>query len=286
MPPKTAPASKKRPLQSGDPNVPSPAPQAKKAKTGANAASAGSSTVPATQVIPDYPLRIPKGPSGECFLPQLLPGKCHKIMDKIPIPMSWILGLDANPKNDITLGDRMWWEEHGEWIEANQKALKLTPTDMKRRMATMTQTVAPKPDEGKGDWDFICYRVPDFGRPEDEDEDEDEDDDEDNEDATEAGAGAAQDGDAQDSSKPNKPRMMSLASLYPEHKWIVSCLGKDRAQWWIQEALKRDQDSFELHFYSNYSVYGKHEVVDNVASTLVLISGTCPAANPVLVPTI
>lgn len=37
----------------------------------------------------------------------------------------------------MTLGSRKWWEDHGAWLEANKKALKLPEAKWKMREEAM-----------------------------------------------------------------------------------------------------------------------------------------------------
>lgn len=103
----------------------------------------------------------------------------------------------------------------------------------------MQQDIPPSAEEGNTDWDFICFEVPLFELADDEDETNQE---------------------AEDAP------VDKLASLYPDHPWIVSALGRDRANWWLQEAEKRDQGAFRLYFYKWFNAYGKHEVLEKLVS--------------------
>ncbi|CAG7559875.1 unnamed protein product [Fusarium equiseti] len=38
----------------------------------------------------------------------------------------------------------------------------------------------------------------------------------------------------------------------------------DRLTWWQIEALKRDQDDFDLHIYKDFTAYGMHELMENI----------------------
>ena len=68
----------------------------------------------------------------------------------------------------------------------------------------MQQDVPPNA-EGIADWDFICFEVPPFEL----------DDDDDNDETTQKADGAP---------------VGKLASLHPDHPWIVSALGRSLAK--------------------------------------------------------
>ncbi|EFX05580.1 hypothetical protein CMQ_3649 [Grosmannia clavigera kw1407] len=55
-----------------------------------------------------------------------------------------------------------------------------------------------------------------------------------------------------------------LASLYPDHPCVSSVRGLDISRFWILETLKRDQDSFQMHVYNDFSLYGQLEVLQNI----------------------
>jgi hypothetical protein len=42
--------------------------------------------------------------------------------------------------------------------------------------------------------------------------------------------------------------------------------GIDRCDWWQQEALKRNQDEFDMHIYNDFTGYGMHELMENIVS--------------------
>lgn len=153
----------------------------------------------------------------------------------MPIPFSWIGGVDASPGREMTTGDREWWESHGPWLEKNKKAMKLKDADWKLRDEVMAKEVPRKEDEGYEVFDFICMRKP-RGPWEDP--------------------------------EPEPPAGMNpvgkLASCFPDHKWVVSLLGQDRSQWWMLEGMKRDPDEFGMHIYKHYGNYGKFEVMENI----------------------
>lgn len=182
---------------------------------------------------------ISRGPNGEAFIPHIIPKEYADAMKKLPIPFSWIAGIDATPGREMTTGDREWWETHGAWLEKNKKALKLKDADWKLRDEALAKEVPRKEDEGYEDFDFVCIRKP---RNPWEDEEEE----------PEAG----------------KNPVGKLASLHPDHKWVFSMLGQDRSQWWILEAMKRDPDEFGMHIYKHFGNYGKFEVMENIVRRL------------------
>ncbi|KAF7548739.1 hypothetical protein G7Z17_g6860 [Cylindrodendrum hubeiense] len=251
MPPKTRNAKgSKRPIADvGDENQPA----AKKSNVGrepttSEDASGSSSAVPTTNAP-----RISRGPNGEAFIPHIIPRECVDTIKKIGVPFSWISYVDATPGREMTLGDRVWWETHGPWLEKNKTALKLKAADWKKKDETMSKDVPRKEDEGNEDFDFICYPLP---RDSEDDEDEEEDEEEEENDE----AGGNKDAGSKDKNNP----VGKLASLHPDHPWVFSMLGQDRSRWWILEAMKRDQDEFGMHIYNDFSSYGKLEVLENI----------------------
>ncbi|KAF5000513.1 hypothetical protein FGRMN_1680 [Fusarium graminum] len=137
--------------------------------------------------------------------------------------------------------DRKWWEDYGPWLEANKKALKLTASKWKMRDEAMKQDNTVPDDEGADDWDF--------------DEDDEDGDDEGDEDEDKEDEGA-------DKNREKKP-YDKLASLHPDWPWSFTMRGIDRFTWLQLEALKRDQDDFDLHIYNDFTGYGMHEVMEN-----------------------
>jgi len=285
MPPKSS--TKKRVLAEVEPNKPLAAPPAKrqsraKPKPSPTAAKQNSSAMesPAASnagTAPKDPLaassstannadkRIRTGPNGERFLPTILPQECLKAMQagKIPLPADWLQCIDADPSRDMTLGSRTWWEEHGDWLEENRKCLGLTKKHWEKKDTAMAmEKEKAKPDEGNDDFDWICRSRPghDIAAERRGDVDSDSEDvDDDGEDA----------GDVVSESdpKPKTPKLdYKLASLHPDHIWICTMRGIDRANWWMQETYKRDQDSCCVHIYNNWSCYGVTEVMQNLVS--------------------
>lgn len=107
-------------------------------------------------------------------------------------------------------------------------------------------------DEGFRDWDIICYPIPNSENGEDHDQD--------------AGAEPASSHESSEkgTAKSEADVVRKLASFHPNHKWIGSVRGYDRARWWMQEMLKRDQDEFSTYMYDDFSAYGKLEVLENM----------------------
>lgn len=94
----------------------------------------------------------------------------------------------------------------------------------------------------------------------DEEEDEDEDEDEGDSDGGEKDADKEGDKEGQKDKKPYD----KLASLHPDWPWYFTMLGVDRFTWWQIEALKRNQDDFDLHVYNDFTGYGMHELMENI----------------------
>ena len=107
----------------------------------------------------------------------------------------------------------------------------------------MQQDFPPNADEGIADWDFICFEVPPFELNDDDDDDDDE-----------------------TTQKADEAPVGKLASLHPDHPWIVSARGWSLANRWLQEAMNREQGAFGLYFYKWFDSYGKHEVLENIVS--------------------
>lgn len=278
MPPKSTRARNKRPLEEGDDN----------------ARQSRSKTTKTTETSGDQPAeddgegaqsqqrprtrRIARGPKGEIFLPEIMPRECADVIKDIPMPGGWVRAIDATPDRCMTLNSRQWWEEYGTWLEQHKKKLKLSAADWKKKDAALKKDPEPVPDdEGNDDWDFICCSKPNMesrreeyeGEEDSEDEEEDEDDEEG--DDEEDGDGEANDkGKGKDKGQgkkdANKKPIDKFASLHPEWPWVFTVLGRDRFRWWVQEATKRDQDSFGLHYYNDYTWYGALEVVESIVS--------------------
>ncbi|KAF5565734.1 hypothetical protein FPHYL_4135 [Fusarium phyllophilum] len=210
---------------------------------------------------------IPRGPKGEAMMPQIMPRECaeSKAIEAIPMPSRWIAAIDATPGREMTLGSRKWWDDHGPWLDAHKKALKLSAANWKMRDEAMKQDDTVPDDEGADDWDFICMPIPRIERgSDDEDEDdEDEEDDEEDEGEGEAGNDAEKDKDKKPYDK--------LASLHPEWPWFFTMRGVDRHTWWEQECLKRSPDDFDLYIYNDFGGYGALEVLENIIAQFNLV---------------
>ncbi|RSL95379.1 hypothetical protein CEP52_012067 [Fusarium oligoseptatum] len=273
MPPKTTRAKNKRPLEEGDDNArQSRTKTAKTTETSANDNGEGAQTQQPSRVR-----RIARGPKGEIFLPEIMPQECAKVIKDIPMPGGWVRGIDATPDRSMTLNSREWWEEFGPWLEQHKKKLKLSAADWKKKDAALKKDpeIVPE-DEGNDDWDFICCSKPNVesrrdeyeGEEESEDSEDDEED-EDEEEDTEEGGNDNGKGKAKDKGKKQREKkpIDKLASLHPKWPWVFTVLGRDRLRWWIQEATKRDQDNFGLHYYNDFTWYGALEVVETAIST-------------------
>ncbi|RSL44363.1 hypothetical protein CEP54_014712 [Fusarium duplospermum] len=281
MPPKTTRAKNKRPLEEGDDNArQSRSKTAKTTETSGEQPSNDNGEGAQTQQ-PSRVRRIARGPKGEIFLPEIMPQECAKVIKDIPIPGGWVRGIDATPDRSMTLNSREWWEEFGPWLEPHKKKLKLSAADWKKKDAALKKDPELVPeDEGNDDWDFICCFKPNLesrqdeyeGDEEDGEDDEDDGEDEEDEEDEEEEDGGEGNGNGKGKEKekgkkqPEKKPIDKLASLHPEWPWVFTVLGRDRLRWWIQEATKRDQDSFGLHYYNDFTWYGALEVVENAIS--------------------
>ena len=61
---------------------------------------------------------------------------------------------------------------------------------------------------------------------------------------------------------------MKPADHHPNHKWIVSKKGFELLQEWNVQQAKRDQDSFDMYIFSDFSGYGTCEVIENMVKSL------------------
>lgn len=273
MPPKSTKAGQKR--ARGKSAASESGPPAKKPATAREAEVTGAQASTSNAASPIR--RIPKGPNGETLMPQIMPVECHEIITKIPMPGSWVRGIDATPGREVSLGSRPWWDVHGPWLEANKTKLKLSAANWKMRETAQDHDPLEE-DEGNDDWDFVCVARPRAERirdeddeEDDEDEDDEDDDDEEGEDESECDDEDEDNGNYEQKKAAAKAKMFKklgpvgkLASLHPEHVWAFSMLGQDRGEWWAQETLKRDQDSFDMHIYNDFTWYGQLEVMENI----------------------
>ncbi|KAF4962590.1 hypothetical protein FSARC_9368 [Fusarium sarcochroum] len=194
-------------------------------------------------------------------MPQYMPRECAeaKVIKNLPMPSRWVVAIDAIPDRAMTLGSRKWWEDHGPWLEAHKKQLKLSAANWKMKDEAMKQDGTVPDDEGNDDWDFTCRPVSNADRPRNDEDDEDEEDEEEEEEEGESGDEEG-DKDKENDKKPYE----KLASLHPEWPWFFTMRGQDRFTWWEQEALKRDQDDFKMHIYNDFTAYGMHELLENI----------------------
>ncbi|KAI5460083.1 hypothetical protein BGZ63DRAFT_426032 [Mariannaea sp. PMI_226] len=277
MPPNASAPRSKRSLSkvgSTDDTEPSAAKSKKVAPDDEAAAAAESGDNEADwEDVPGY--RVTLGPNGEILIPSILPEECAKSIPKIPIPGSWIRGLDGTPGRVMTLASRRWWETNSPWLIANRTKLGIKPSDWAKRGEAMLKEVELKEDEGKNDWDFICLPKHEDRDGDDDDEDDDDDDDDEDEEADgedddenegeAANRNSKRKGKGKDKKRPDEASPVGkLASLHPGYPYIASMRAHDRYQWWLLEVLKRDQDDFSLHIYNDFSLYGQLEVLENI----------------------
>ncbi|PTB61879.1 hypothetical protein BBK36DRAFT_1130852 [Trichoderma citrinoviride] len=257
---RAAPASKKtaaKPTETAEPAVTAgPAPPAE--------SPSGNSRIPNTR-------RVPVGPNGEFFIPQVFPQESIKALDKMVLSKRWS-SIDGDPDHGFTLMNRRWWELNGPWLEANKKSIGLTAKHWKMREEAFAKGEPRADDEGDAPDDFVCIHPPaleardseeDEYDDDDEDEDEDEEDDEDDDDEQKEGAKARKEKAREEHAAMHKV-VGKLASLHPEHKWVSTMRGNERHKWWISELLKRDQDDFAMHVYNDFTWYGTIEVLENL----------------------
>ena len=271
MPPKTAKAapkatpkaaSKKRALADTDANAAPSAPAPKKSKASSSSKDSSKEQPPAD-----------KG-KGKSITPQrIMPAEAAPSLHKMLIPPFWIMAIDATPDRDATLGNREWWAAHDLWLQANKKALKMKVAAWKRREVELAKPWEPKPDEGNDDWDFVCLHAH-RGSHEEDSEPEDEYGDEESEDGdTQAKDNSAKDKDdgAKDKRKEhdehNHGPVGKLASLHPDHVPVATMRGRDHADWWLLETLKRDPDEFSMHVYNDFAYYGAMEVLEKIVGS-------------------
>ncbi|RBR26898.1 uncharacterized protein FIESC28_00324 [Fusarium coffeatum] len=207
--------------------------------------------------------RIPKGPKGESMMPQFIPSECveAKVIENLPMPSRWVAAVDAIPDRSMTLNSRKWWEDHGPWLEAHKAGLKLPAAKWKMREEAMKQNGTVPDDEGNDDWDFICLPIPSSERKEEDEESVDSSLVDEEEESGKKDKEGEKDGEEEGEDK--KP-YGKLASLHPDWPWYFTMRAHDRLTWWQVEALKRDQDDFDLHIYNDFTAYGMHELMENI----------------------
>ncbi|KAF4981770.1 hypothetical protein FZEAL_2492 [Fusarium zealandicum] len=272
MPPKSAKAKNKRPLQEGDENqrqtrahksATTQEPEAEEPEEPEEPKEPQEQLQEQSQEQPQEEhgqaaqteqaarkRRIPRGPKGEYFMPQFMPCECADQIGKIPMPSRWVAVIDATPGREMTLTSREWWEDHEPWLKAHKARLKLKAADWNKKEEAMKKDSSVPEDEGADDWDFVCRMRPKSERSYEKDDDEDDEED-------------SEDDEAEGEDKGPKP-YSKFASLHPEWPWFFTMKGEDRGKWWVQEALKRDQDDFDMHFYNDFTWYGALEVIENI----------------------
>ncbi|KAJ6442315.1 riboflavin biosynthesis protein RibD domain-containing protein [Purpureocillium lavendulum] len=178
-------ASKKRALADADANATAGAPAPKKSKAATSKATASKATASkatASKTPKETPAvkserataipRLMLGPNGEPTPPRVVPAEAAPSLQKLMIPPFWILGIDASPEREMTLGCREWWGHYMNWLDKNKTALKMKAASWKRR-----------------DWDFVCLH-PVVEDDEDEDDEDEEEEEEEEEERLDDGAAA------------------------------------------------------------------------------------------------
>jgi hypothetical protein len=57
---------------------------------------------------------------------------------------------------------------------------------------------------------------------------------------------------------------------FPDHKWVVSKLGKALLEQYALQGIKCDQDSFGMHIYNDWTGYGQQEIMENMVHAIPL----------------
>jgi hypothetical protein len=199
------------------------------------------------------------------MMPQFMPRECveAKVIENLPMPSRWVAAVVAIPDRSMTLNSRKWWEDHGPWLEAHKAGLKLPAAKWKMREEAMKQDGNVPDDEGNDDWDFVCLPIPSSERKEEDEESVDSSLVDEEEESRKKDKEGEKEGDEEGESK--KP-YGKLASLHPDWPWYFTMRADDRLTWWQIEALKRDQDDFDLHIYNDFTAYGMHELMENIVS--------------------
>lgn len=284
MPPKAARAStKKRPIGETDGASSTRNPPAKKAAISKGASSSknvGLETSPLLAVPNGNHRRVPLGPNGEYFIPQVLPHECFKAIEKMCLPPGWIATIDATPDRELSLKSRKWWELNSPWLEANKKSVGLSAKHWKMRDEAYAKDEPHEQDEGIHPEDFICIFPPggeqrssddwdDDDEGEGKEGEEEDDDDEENEDSGIKKKGKDKEASAGEAAL--HKIVGKLASAHLDHTWVSSMRGYERQEWWLMEILKRNQDNFSMHVYNDFTYYGTIEVLENLVSDLHLL---------------
>ncbi|RFU77411.1 hypothetical protein TARUN_4828 [Trichoderma arundinaceum] len=237
MPPKATRAlPRKRPVSEtdGDGANNSRNPPAKRAAT-SKRAPARKNIEPETAPSPETATtangphrRVPLGPNGEYFIPQVFPHECFKAIGKMLLPPRWVNGIDATPDRELSLKSREWWELNSPWLEEDSD------------------------DEEEDE--------------EEEDEDEDEDEGGEDEEQNEKINASKKKNDKEANADVMAMHKIvgELSSLHPDHIWVASMRGYERQRWWLMEIFKRDQDDFSMHIYNDFNYYGTIEVLENL----------------------
>src|SRR5690242_3715995 len=112
------------------------------------------------------------------------------------------------------------------------------------REEAMKQDGTVPDDEGNDDWDFVCFPIPSSERKQEDEESVDSSLVDEEEESRKKDKGGEKDGEEKGEDK--KP-YGKLASLHPDWPWSFTMRADDRLTWWQIEALKHDQDDFDLH---------------------------------------
>jgi len=125
---------------------------------------------------------------------------------------------------------------------------------VKEKSSTSIEVASSKNEEVVQDFEFVT-----FGRPyfdiraelaEDEDFDSDDED-----------FGQEIQRQAEEESEKYTDKLLKD---FPEHKWAVSKKGKALLEGYALQSMKRDQDSFNMYIYNDWSAYGEQEIAENM----------------------
>ena len=249
-----------------------------------------------------------RGPDGALMLPIVLPKEAMHIMGSLPMSLVSIDGtpdrsitltdnrwrikthewIDKH-KKALSSKDVYWTDSNFESPEAAAKAAR-----GKNIVDYAIKAAVDESLEQDSDWVSLCRpywdKEAEFGEMEGEEDEEDEGDEEDEDnqeddsysDQDEDGGGDEEaEGDTgninPDSCASSKPCKRNkgcvegdLADNHPGWPWAFTRKGLDRYSYWVQESMKRDQDSFNMHIYNDWSGYGIMEVLENMVCSPVL----------------
>ncbi|KLO85125.1 uncharacterized protein Y057_4210 [Fusarium fujikuroi] len=193
------------------------------------------------------------------MMPQFMPRECaeSKAIEAIPMPTRWIAAIDATPGREMTLGSSKWWDDHGPWLDAHKKALKLSAAKWKMRDEAMKQDDTVPDDEGADDWDFICMPIPRIERRGGDDDDEDEDEEEDEEEKKK-----------KKKKKKDEARLETMLRKTGRRSPTTSLHHFTQSG---LECLKRSPDDFDLYIYNDFGGYGAMEVLENIIAQFNLV---------------